>query len=127
MTSQLYHIPVTKNLKGNDEMHSHLVPASYHRVTAVGSAQRLSNGEQHQSIVDTLVACIQNAQEKDKKVLEGLYTMQNNARTEVKPFINEAIRWQQQAESTLQQAENTLRQMGVSLNNSNQQNNDYNY
>jgi hypothetical protein len=41
MSTQLFHIPKTKDLKGNREMHNHLVPASYHRVTAVGSAHRL--------------------------------------------------------------------------------------
>ncbi|MGE7764874.1 hypothetical protein [Peribacillus sp. NPDC096540] len=28
MSSELFHIPATKDLKGNLEMHSHLVPAS---------------------------------------------------------------------------------------------------
>jgi len=41
MSSQLFHIPQTKDLKGSSEMHNHLVPASYHRVTAVGSAHLL--------------------------------------------------------------------------------------
>ncbi|MGM0943417.1 MAG: hypothetical protein ACQEWU_21140, partial [Bacillota bacterium] len=72
MSSELFHIPETKDLKGNNEMHSHLVPASYHRITAVGSSQRLTNGEQRQSIIDTLIACIINAETQDKKVREGL-------------------------------------------------------
>lgn len=52
MSTQLFHIPETKDLKGNAEMHTHLIPASYHRVTATGSAQRLLNGESAPSIVE---------------------------------------------------------------------------
>ncbi|RFU66485.1 hypothetical protein D0463_08985 [Bacillus sp. V59.32b] len=45
------------------EMHSELVPASYHRVTASGSAQRLMYGESAPSILEILVACIGNAKQ----------------------------------------------------------------
>jgi hypothetical protein len=115
MSSELFHIPKTKDLKGNSEMHTHLVPASYHRVTAVGSSQRLKNGDQQQSIVETLTACILNAETQDKKVREGLNTMEENASPEYKPFIKVIIRWQDQAESYLKQAKEALRSMGVSF------------
>ncbi|WP_199860689.1 hypothetical protein [Oceanobacillus damuensis] len=49
-------------------MHNHLVPASYHRVTAVGSAQKLKNGEEQQTIIETMVACIINAETQDINV-----------------------------------------------------------
>jgi hypothetical protein len=123
MSSELYHIPATKDLKGNSEMHSHLVPASYHRVTATGSAQRLVNGEQRKSIVETLVACIKNAENQDKKVREGLIIMEENASTEFKPFIRLILNWQQQAETTLNRAKEALRSMGVSFTNESQQQN----
>ena len=74
-------------MKGNREMHNHLVPASYHRITAVGSAQRLSNGERQPSIVETMTACIINAENQDKKVRDGLKIMEENADPEFKPFI----------------------------------------
>ncbi|MFC0271790.1 hypothetical protein ACFFIX_10020 [Metabacillus herbersteinensis] len=115
MSSELFHIPKTKDLTGNREMHDHLVPASYHRVTAVGSSQRLKNGEQQQSIVETLVACIMNAKTQDKKVREGLDTMEQNASPEYKPFIKVIIKWQESAESYLNQAKKALRTMGVSF------------
>lgn len=113
MSSELFHIPKTKDLKGNREMHNHLVPASYHRVTAVGSSQRLVNGEQQQSIIETLMACITNAKKEDKKVREGLKTMEENASPEFKPFIKVIIQWQGQAEAYLNQANESLRAMGV--------------
>jgi hypothetical protein len=115
MSSQLFHIPATKDLKGNDEMHNHLVPASYHRVSSVGSAQRLSNGEQEQSIVETMTACIINAENQDKKVREGLKIMEENAPPEFKPFIKLIIQWQKQAESYLIQAKTSLTSMGISF------------
>lgn len=114
MSSELFHIPETKDLKGNSEMHNHLVPASYHRVSAVGSAQRLANGEQRQSIIQTLVACINNAENQDKKVREDLNTMEENASPEFVTFIQLIIRWQNQAESYLNQAKESLRTMGIS-------------
>lgn len=115
MSSELFHIPETKDLKGNAEMHNHLVPASYHRVTAVGCAHRLVNGEHRQSIIDTMAACIVNAENQDKKVREGLKTMEENAGPEYKAFISLIIRWQDQAENYLSQAKEALRTMGVSF------------
>jgi len=127
MSSELFHIPKTKDLKGNREMHDHLVPASYHRVTAVGSSQRLVNGEQQQSIIETLAACIKNAKNQDNKVREGLKTMEENASPEFKPFIKVIIKWQEQAESYLNQAKKSLQTIGVSFSTeSGQQNGEYN-
>ncbi len=104
MSSQLFHIPETKDLKGNAEMHESLVPASYHRVTASGSAHRLANGEQQMSIVQTLISCVQNAQEKDRDVRNGLHIMRDAAPASYKPFIENIIRWQDNAERHLQNA-----------------------
>ncbi|MCQ6276066.1 hypothetical protein JMM81_14085 [Bacillus sp. V3B] len=115
MSSELFHIPETKDLKGNSEMHSHLVPASYHRVTAVGSAQRLKNGEQQQSIIETMTACILNAETQDRKVDEWLNRMEKNASPEYKPVIQVIIKWQEQAKSYLKQAKEALQSMGVSF------------
>jgi hypothetical protein len=115
MSSELFHIPQTKDLKGNNEMHSHLVPASYHRLTALGSARRLNNGEQRQSIIDTLTACILNAEAQDKKVREGLLVMEADATPEFKPFIKIIIRWQDQVEAYLKQAKESLPSMGIPL------------
>jgi hypothetical protein len=115
MSSELFHIPQTKDLKGNNEMHSHLVPASYHRVTSVGSSRRLVNGEQQQSIIVTMVTCIINAEAQDKKVREGLNIMEENASSEFKSVIRMIIQWQTQAEAYLKQAKDSLRAMGVSF------------
>lgn len=115
MSSELFHIPQTMNLKGNSEMHSHLVPASYHRISALGSARRLANGEQQQSLIETLVACILNAETRDKKVREGLIVMEENAAPEFKPFIKVIIQYQEQTEAYLKQAKETLLTMGVSM------------
>ena len=121
MSSELYHIPETKDLKGNDEMHKHLVPASYHRVTAVGSAKRLHNGEQKQSIIDTMIACIKNAEKQDTKVRRGLKVMEENADSNLSPFIKIIIQWQEQAQEYLEQAKTSLQTMGYSLSSRNEQ------
>jgi hypothetical protein len=115
VSSELFHIPETKNLEGNAEMHSNLVPASYHRITATGSAQRLKNGEQRQSVIDTMAACIVNAEIEDRGVRAGLGVMLEHASPEYKPVVQMIIRWQDQAEATLKQARDALQSMGISL------------
>jgi hypothetical protein len=104
ISTQLFHIPETKDLKGNMEMHTHLVPASYHRVTATGSAQRLLNGERVPSILKTLIACIQNAEQRDRNVRNGLHIMRGAAPSSYKPFIENIIHWQDYTEFHLQNA-----------------------
>jgi hypothetical protein len=104
MSTQLFHIPETKDLQGNAEMHIHLVPASYHRVTATGSAQRLLNGESAPSIVETLIACIQNTEQKDRNVHAGLLVMKDAAPVSYKQFLENIIRWQNYTEFHLQNA-----------------------
>jgi hypothetical protein len=104
MSTQLFHIPETKDLNGNAEMHTHLIPASYHRVTAIGSAQRLLNGETAPSILETMTDCIQNAEQKDRNVRAGLLIMREDAPSVYKPFVENIIRWQDYAEWHLQNA-----------------------
>lgn len=103
-STQLFHIPETKDLQGNAEMHTHLVPASYHRVSALGSAQRLLYGETAISIVETLTACIQNAELRDRGVRAGLFVMRDAAPAAYKPFVENIIIWQNYAELHLQNA-----------------------
>ncbi|MFD1040123.1 hypothetical protein ACFQ3N_17255 [Virgibacillus byunsanensis] len=124
MSSELFHIPETQGLEGNAEMHNHLVPASYHRVTAVGSAQRLMNGEQQQSIIETMSACIMNAEAQDKQVRQGLNTMERNASPSYKPVIAVIIMWQEQAEYYLNQAREASQLLGVSFSGESEE---YNY
>lgn len=104
MSTQLFHIPETRNLYGNAEMHTHLIPASYHRVTATGSAQRLLDSETALSIIETLKDCIQNAEQKDRNVRAGLLIMRDAAPPAYKPFVENIIRWQDFAEMHLQSA-----------------------
>ena len=104
MSTQLFHIPETKDLRGNAEMHEHLVPESYHRITAAESAQRLLNGERAPSIWKTLMACIQNAEQRDRNVRSGLHVMRDAAPASYKSFIKDIIRWQDYAELHLQNA-----------------------
>ncbi|MFC4075867.1 hypothetical protein [Salinithrix halophila] len=104
MSTQLFHIPETKDLRGNEEMHRDLIPASYHRVTAAGSAQRLFNGEYAPSIVKTLMDCIENAQRRDRGVRAGLTIMRTAAPATYQPFIQTIIGWQNSAERHLQNA-----------------------
>ncbi|WLD91692.1 hypothetical protein [Alkalihalobacillus sp. AL-G] len=111
MSTQLLHIPETRGLKGNAEMHTSLVPASYHRVTATGSAQRLLNGESAPSIVQTFIACIQNAEVRDRNVRAGLQVMLEDASESYKPFIQNIIRWQDYAEMYLRNAKQSAMQI----------------
>ncbi len=110
MSTQLFHIPETRDLEGNEEMHSHLVPASYHRVTATGSAQRIVNGEREGSIFATLAACVQNASRRDEQVRRGLFVMRDAATPRYKPFIQTIIAWQERAEFHLQAARRQIAQ-----------------
>ncbi|MCM3733190.1 hypothetical protein M3196_16170 [Fictibacillus nanhaiensis] len=112
MSTQLFVIPATADLKGNAEMHNHLVPASYHRVTAVGSAIRLQNGETHETIIQILVSCVNNGLKEDQEVMKWLPIMRDDTPDEYKPFVETIIRWQQQAERTLTSAKQLLTQMG---------------
>jgi hypothetical protein len=110
MSSEFYHIDELKNLKGNSEMHKHLVPASYHRITALGSSIRLANGEDRESVVNTLKSCINNAQREDKGVMDGLKMMQDAAPEKYKATMRQLIQWQETAEKYLKQAEDQLEQ-----------------
>jgi hypothetical protein len=112
MSTQLFVIPATSNLKGNAEMHNSLVPASYHRVTAVGSAIRLQNGETHETIIQILVSCVNNALKKDLEVTRWLPIMREDAPDTFKPFLENIISWQQQAVQSLTSAKELLKQMG---------------
>ncbi len=111
MSTQLFHISETQNLEGNVEMHTHLVPASYHRVTAAGSAQRLWNGESETSLVETLTSCINNAEQQDQDVRAGLNVMRNAAPANYKPFVDNIIRWQGITEQHLQNAKRMTQQI----------------
>jgi hypothetical protein len=112
MSTQLFVIPATADLKGNAEMHNSLVPASYHRVTAVGSAIRLQNGETHESIIRILVSCVNNGLKRDQEVTKWLPIMRDDAPEEYKPFLQNIISWQQQAVQSLTSAKQLLGQMG---------------
>ncbi|XEC95659.1 hypothetical protein AB6A23_03545 [Paenibacillus tarimensis] len=111
MSTQLFHIPETKDLRGNEEMHNHLVPASYHRVTALGSARRLADGESAPSIVATMMSCIEQAEQQDREVRRGLGVMHNAAPARYKPFIATIISWQHHAEMYLQTAKRQAQQL----------------
>jgi hypothetical protein len=112
MSTQLFVIPATADLKGNAEMHNSLVPASYHRVTAAGSATRLQNGETHETIIRILVSCINNGLKRDQEVTKWLPVMRDDAPDEFKPFLENIISWQQQAVQSLTSAKQLLGQMG---------------
>lgn len=120
ISTQLFHIDATKELEGNAEMHNHLVPAAYHRVTALGSAHRLQNGESHDSVIQTMISCINNALKEDKGITKWLPVMLEDAPTEYKPFIQSISSWQQQKEQTLLSAQQYLTQMGYEVNAENQ-------
>jgi len=62
-----------------------------------------------------MTACIINAENRDKKVREGLKIMEDNATPDFKPFIKLIIQWQNQAESYLSQTKAALKSMGISF------------
>ncbi|MBU9711999.1 hypothetical protein KS419_09635 [Bacillus tamaricis] len=117
MSSQLYHIPETENLEGLDEMHRHLYDSSYHRVTATGCAKRLQAGEYHDTIIKTMISCVQNALDADQKVMKWLQVMRDNAPNEFTQFIEIIIRWQQETVQSLSMAQHRLSQMGFEIEN----------
>lgn len=115
MSSQLFHIEETRDLKGNKQMHEHLVPASYHRVTALGSAIRLQSGESDASIIETLTACIQNSKEADAKVRKYLMVMLEAAPENYQTFIQQIMKWQDLSERYLAEADAVLRRLGITV------------
>ncbi len=125
LSTQLFHISATEDLEGNPEMHEHLVPASYHRVTAVGSAQRLQNGEYHDSIINTLISCVNSGLREDQEVMKWLQIMLDNAPDGFESFIQNIINWQQQTEQSLSSALHLIGQMDYDIEDIN--NNGINY
>ncbi len=111
MSTQLFYIPETAQLEGNKQMHDHLVPASYHRVTAAGSALRMMNGESESAVIQTYVGCIKNAEKQDQQVRAGLEIMLENAPSNYESFIQSIIEWQDYAEQNLQEAKRTAMQV----------------
>ncbi|SIR86556.1 hypothetical protein SAMN05878482_106267 [Peribacillus simplex] len=98
-------------------MHNHLIPASYHRVTALGCAKRLQSGEYHESIIKALVACVNNGLKQDKEVTKWLRVMRENAPSEFKEFMDTVIDWQQKTEESLAYTQQLLRGMGFDTEN----------
>ncbi|PYZ96603.1 hypothetical protein CR205_12905 [Alteribacter lacisalsi] len=119
MTTQLFYIPATAGLEGNPELHRHLIPASYHRVTAVGSVYRLQNGEFDESIIQTLISCVNKGLQEDQEVMRWLQVMRDNAPEEFESFIENIINWQQRTEQTLSAAKQLIEQMGYDTENQN--------
>lgn len=114
MSTQLFHIPETEDLKGNRQMHEHLIHASYHRTTAIGSADRLLRSRWNESIVATLASCIANGLSRDKKVHHWLLVMKNAADAKTKPFIEHILQWQNKAEYELKKArQHTIAMIGI--------------
>ncbi|WP_286166081.1 hypothetical protein [Peribacillus frigoritolerans] len=115
MSSELFHIPKTKDLKGNLEMHNHLVPAYYHLRYSSRFIPETSKWRATAIHCRNTGGLYKNAENQDKYVREGLRTMEENASTEFKPFIKIIIKWQEQAESYLNQAKESLGTMGVPI------------
>ncbi|MED4017868.1 hypothetical protein [Sutcliffiella cohnii] len=115
MTTQLFHFPGTQNLKGNAELHHHLVPASYHRITALGCAKRVHRGETHQSIIKALIDCVNNGLKEDKEVNRWLQVMKKNAPAGLENFMNSISTWQEQAEHSLAYTRELLQEMGYEI------------
>ncbi|WP_233144153.1 hypothetical protein [Lottiidibacillus patelloidae] len=109
LSSEFFHIDETKDLKGNGKMHQHLVPASYHRVTAVGSVIRILNGDKSDTVVKTLTSCINNAQRQDKGVVDGIEIMERNIPRKSRNQLRQIIQWQKAAEHYLKLAENNTK------------------
>lgn len=113
MSTQMLYTPEVQDLKGNKSMHNHLVPASYHRVTASGSAFRLMSGDNDQYVLVTLISCMKNAETQDKGVRQGLNVMLENADEKWKPFVEQILKWEDIAESSLAQAKEALQAMNM--------------
>ena len=104
MASQLHYIPETANLNGLKETHDALVPASYHRVTAVGTGNRMLQGDQSPSLWQVIEYCIREAGEMDAAARAGMNKMLAAAPQAYKGFMNQMIEWQKYKEKTFQVA-----------------------
>ncbi len=104
MASQLYYIRETADLNGLNEAHDALVPASYHRVTAFGTGNRILQGDTAPTLWNVIEYCIREAQEKDAAVRAGLNKMLAAAPDAYKGFVSTIIEWQEYTERTMQNA-----------------------
>ena len=104
MASQLHYIPEMANVNGLKETHDALVPASYHRVTAVGTGNRILQGDQHPSLWNVIEYCIREGQKMDAAVRVGLNKMLAAAPDTYRGFVNQIIEWQKYKEQTFQMA-----------------------
>ena len=102
MASQLHYIPETAQLSGLKETHDELIPASYHRVTAVGTGHRILQGDNAPTLWNVIEYCIREAQEKDAAVMVGLNKMFAAAPEAYRGFVNQIIEWQKYKERTFQ-------------------------
>ena len=111
MASQLHYIPEMANLNGLKETHDALVPASYHRVTAVGTGNRILQGDQSLSLWQVIEYCIREAGVMDAAVRVGLNKMLAAAPYAYRGFVNQIIEWQQYKESSFQIAKTAFEQL----------------
>lgn len=100
MASQLHYIPEMANVNGLKETHDALVPASYHRVTAVGTGKRILQGDQHPSLWNVIEYCIRDAEKMDAAVRMGLNKMLAAAPSAYRGFVERIIEWQKHKEQT---------------------------
>lgn len=100
MASQLHYFPETAHLNGLKETHDALIPASYHRVTAVGTGIRMLQGDDSPTLWNVIEYCIRDAQKMDAAVRVGLNKMIAAAPEAFRDFVNRIMEWQKYKESS---------------------------
>ncbi|WP_069203048.1 hypothetical protein [Bacillus testis] len=104
MASQLRYFPETAQLNGLEETHGSLVPASYHRVTAVGTGYRILQGDNAPTLWNVIEYCIREAQKMDAATRVGLNKMLAAAPETYRGFVNQIIEFQKNKENYFQMA-----------------------
>ena len=111
LTAQLLFITETANLNGLQETRAQLIPASYHRVTALGSALRVQRGDNAPTLFNVLENSINLAEQNDVGVRAGLDKLLAAAPPAYNEYTDSILQWQQYTENHLQDAKRALEQI----------------
>lgn len=111
LIAQLLFITETANLTGLKETHAQLIPASYHRVTALGSALRIQRGDAAPTLFNVLENSINMAEQNDTDVSAGLDRLLTVAPPAYNEYVDMVLQWQQYTSSHLQDAKKALEQL----------------
>lgn len=108
--------PPTLNEENNDHLlYECLMLACYFRTIAIGSCQRLTNGDYNSTMLPKLISSIQQTESCDKKVKNELKNRIKEATPEIKPILQMIIYEYDQVGFNLMLAKKKLIEIGFDV------------